>query len=62
MVIVFANWPKFNMGGALATTLVYVNPTTIAIDYLQNSALSNTLLGLSVAILTSILFASKDTK
>ena len=62
MVIALANWPKFNMAGSIATTYVNVDTTTISIASLNNSALANTFIGLSVAILTSILFASKDTK
>jgi hypothetical protein len=62
VVVAFINWPKFNMGGAVATTFLNVDTTTIAAAYLQNSALANTLLALATAILTSILFASKDSK
>ena len=62
MVIAFATWPKFNMAGSIATTYVNVNLTTISIASLNNSALVNTFMGLSTAVLTSILFASKDTK
>lgn len=62
VMIGFVNWPKFNMGGAYATTYSNVDTTTVSVVYLQNSALANTFLGLSSAILTSILFASKDAK
>lgn len=63
-MIAFANWPKFNMAGAASTSIKvgFVNTTAISATLLQNSALANTFLGLSAAILTSILFASKDTK
>lgn len=62
-MIAFVNWPKFNMGGALATSYNLVDTSTVTtVAYLQNSAIANTLLGLSAAILTSILFASKETK
>ena len=50
------------MSGSLATSIVNINTTTISINNLNNSALTNTFMGLSSAILTSILFASKDTK
>lgn len=60
VMIAFTNWPKFNMGGALATSYNLVNTTTVTtVAYLQNSAISNTFLGLSASILTSIIFASK---
>ena len=59
MVLAFINWPKLNMGGALATTYLNVDITSVTVNYLQNSALANTLLGLSAAILCAILFASK---
>lgn len=62
VMVAFVNWPKFNMGGALATSYELVDTTTISVGYLQNSALANTFLGLSAGILASILFASKDTK
>lgn len=62
VMIAFVNWPKFNMGGALATSYNLVDTTTMSLAYLQNSALANTFLGLSAGILASILFASKDTK
>ena len=62
VIVAFINWPKFNMGGAVATTFLNVNTTAIVVAYLLNSALANTLLALSTAILTSILFASKDSK
>lgn len=63
-MIAFVNWPKFNMAGAAATSIYnsYINTTNISVTYLQNSALANTFLGLSAAILTSILFSSKDSK
>jgi hypothetical protein len=62
VVIAFVNWPKFNMAGAVATSLSNVDALTVSAAYLQNSALANTLLGLSTSLLTSILFASKDSK
>jgi ammonia channel protein AmtB len=64
VMIAFVNWPKFNMAGSTATTYLNpnVNTTNISSSYLQNSALANTFLGLSAALLTSILFASKDAK
>lgn len=64
VMIAFASWPKFNMGGALSTSIMneYINTSSISSGNLQNSALANTFLGLSAAILTSTLFASKDAK
>ena len=64
MVIAFANWPKFNMGGAVATSsqIAYIDASATSVSNLENSALGNTFLGLAAAILTSILFASKDSK
>lgn len=55
VVLAFINWPKFNMAGALVSSINSAAGTTS----LQNSALPNTFLGLSAAILISILFASK---
>lgn len=55
VVIAFINWPKFNMAGALVSSI----NSPAGVTSLQNSALPNTLLGLSAAILISILFASK---
>ena len=62
MVVALVNWPKFNMAGSVATTILNVDSTTISIASLNNSALANTLLGLSTALLTSILFSSKEAK
>ena len=50
------------MAGSVATTFLNVDTATISVASLNNSALANTLLGLSTAILTSILFSSKDAK
>ena len=62
MMIAFANWPKFNMAGALATSYNDVDSNNIAVTQLMNSAINNTFLGLTTAVLTSVLFSSKDTK
>lgn len=62
VAVALFNWPKFNMAGSIATTIDNVNTTDVSEAQLQNSALSNTILGLTTALLTSILFASKDTK
>ena len=62
VVVALVNWPKFNMAGSVATTILNVDTTTISIASLNNSALANTLLGLSTALLTSILFSSKEAK
>lgn len=62
LMIAFTNWPKFNMAGALATSYNDVNTTDIAVTDLMNSAINNTFLGLTTAVLTSVLFSSKDTK
>lgn len=62
VAVAFICWPKFNMGGALVS-YVNVNATTITSStFLQNSALGNTMMGLTAAILLSCLFASKDSK
>lgn len=58
VAVSFFNWPVFNMAGANLTALVSASTTTS----LQNSSRSNTYLGLSAAILVSVLFASKETK
>ena len=61
-VVAFICWPKFNMGGALVSYF-NVNTTTITTSAnLQNSALGNTFMALTTAILLSGLFASKDAK
>ena len=58
VIIAFIVWPKFNMAGALVSSV----QSTATSTSLQNSALPNTYLGLSAAIVLSILFASKQTK
>jgi hypothetical protein len=55
VIIAFINWPKFNMAGAVVSSINSTAGTTS----LQNSALPNTFLGLSAALLLAILFASK---
>ena len=54
MVISFINWPIFNMAGATISSIIAASTANC-----QSSAIANTLLGLSAAILVAILFASK---
>lgn len=58
VVISFFNWPKFNMAGATVSSI----NSSAGVTSLANSALPNTYLGLSAALLIAILFASKETK
>ena len=62
VAVAFICWPKFNMGGA-TVSFINVNTNTItSSSFLQNSALGNTISGLTTAIVLSVLFASKDSK
>jgi hypothetical protein len=56
LILLFINWPKFNSAGAFLSYL-NVNTSTISIDYLQNSALANTFLALSVSVLIATFFS-----
>jgi len=60
VVLAFITWPKFNMAGASLSALNITG--TASTSNLQNSSLANSFLGLSAAILLSIVFASKDSK
>ena len=54
VVISFINWPIFNVAGAAVSSIIAASTAN-----LQSSAVPNTLLGLSAAVLVAILFASK---
>ena len=53
------NWPKFNAAGALVSH-VNVDSNSVSIVSLQNSAIGNTLMGLSVSVLIAYIFGEKD--
>jgi len=59
VMIALVSWPQFNMAGS---TLTFIDTNLSSSSSLQNSALVNTLLALSVALLCSFMLASKDTK
>ena len=53
------NWPKFNAAGALVSH-VNVDSNSVSIVSLQNSAIGNTLMSLSVSVLIAYLFSEKE--
>jgi ammonia channel protein AmtB len=59
VVIAFISWPQFNAAGALISS---INALSGAASSLISSASTNTYLGLSTAIIISMVLASKDTK
>lgn len=59
LVIAMASWPAFNMAGALVSAN-NIDTTNNSSSNLQNSAIGNTIIALSTALICGTLLASKD--